>query len=125
MGRGPTGKWEWHDLVPKEIRNNVTKQESQRQAIIWELIKGEMVYVKDLETIDTLFIRPLRESEIIPPDRLPSFLQDVFHNFAEIHGHHRRMLERLHEIQREEHPFIRSITAPVFDAALNWRDAYL
>jgi hypothetical protein len=35
------------------------------------------------------------------------------------------MLERLHEIQREEHPFIRSITAPVFDAALNWRDAYL
>ncbi|PVG01912.1 Dbl domain-containing protein [Serendipita vermifera] len=125
MGRGPTGKWEWHDLVPKEIRNNVTKQESQRQAIIWELIKGEMVYVKDLETIDTLFIRPLRESEIIPPDRLPAFLQDVFHNFAEIHGHHRRMLERLHEIQREEHPFIRSITAPVFDAALNWRDAYL
>jgi RHO1 GDP-GTP exchange protein 1/2 len=35
------------------------------------------------------------------------------------------MLERLHEIQREEHPFIRTITAPVFDAALNWRDAYL
>jgi hypothetical protein len=32
MGRGPTGKWEWHDLVPKEVRNNVAKQESQRQA---------------------------------------------------------------------------------------------
>lgn len=35
------------------------------------------------------------------------------------------MLDRLHEIQREEHPFIRSVTAPVFDAALNWRDAYM
>lgn len=35
------------------------------------------------------------------------------------------MLDRLHEIQREEHPFIRTITAPVFDAALNWRDAYM
>lgn len=35
------------------------------------------------------------------------------------------MLDRLHEIQREEHPIIRSISAPVFDAALNWRDAYM
>lgn len=125
MGRGPTGKWEWHDVVPKEIRASVAKQEGKRQSIIWELIKGEMIYVKDLETIETLFIRPLRESEIIPRDRLPTFLQDVFHNFAELHGHHRRMLDSLYEIQREEHPFIRSITAPVFDAALNWRDAYL
>lgn len=43
----------------------------------------------------------------------------------EIHSHHRRLLDRLHEIQRDEHPRIRTITAPVFDAALNWRDAYL
>lgn len=49
----------------------------------------------------------------------------MFHNFAELYGHHRRMLDRLHEIQRDEHPFIRSITATLFDAALNWRDAYL
>ncbi|KAG8813242.1 hypothetical protein FRC18_002604 [Serendipita sp. 400] len=125
MGRGPTGKWEWHDVVPKEVRNAMTKQEAKRQAVIWELIKTEMVYVKDLETIETLFIRPLRESEIIPRDRLPAFLHDVFHNFAELHGHHRRMLDSLFEIQKEEHPNIRSITAPVFDAALNWRDAYL
>ena len=35
------------------------------------------------------------------------------------------MLDRLHEIQREEHPRINSITAVIFDAALNWRDAYM
>jgi len=35
------------------------------------------------------------------------------------------MLDRLHEIQREEHPIIRSISAPVFDAALNWTEAYM
>lgn len=35
MGRGPTGKWEWHDLVPKEVRNNVPKQESVRQASVY------------------------------------------------------------------------------------------
>jgi RHO1 GDP-GTP exchange protein 1/2 len=35
------------------------------------------------------------------------------------------MLDRLHEIQREEHPVIRTIVPPVFDAALNWVDAYM
>jgi RHO1 GDP-GTP exchange protein 1/2 len=32
MSRGPTSKMEWHDLVPKETRANVSKQEAQRQA---------------------------------------------------------------------------------------------
>ena len=71
MGRGPTGKWEWHDVVPKEIRTSVAKQEGKRQSwvisspsdnsdipnrVIWELIKGEMIYVKDLETIETVIL---------------------------------------------------------------------
>ncbi|KIM21778.1 hypothetical protein M408DRAFT_80040, partial [Serendipita vermifera MAFF 305830] len=125
MGRGPTGNWEWHDLVPKEARMNISKQEAFRQGVLWDFIKTEMIYVKDLETIETLFVQPLRKSDIIPQNRLPTFLQDVFCNFAEVYGHHRRMLYRLHEIQRDEHPFIRSISATVFDATLNWRDAYL
>lgn len=32
MGRGPTGKLEWHDLVPKDVRNGVSKQEAKRQS---------------------------------------------------------------------------------------------
>jgi hypothetical protein len=31
----------------------------------------------------------------------------------------------LFEIQREEHPIIRSITAPMYDAVLTFGDAYL
>lgn len=62
---------------------------------------------------------------IIPRDRLNSFISDVFHNYSEIYAHHRRLLDQLHEIQREEHPIIKSITAPLFDAALNFRDAYM
>lgn len=54
-----------------------------------------------------------------------TFIKEVFWNYLEILGHHRKLLERLHEIQREEHPFIRTIAAPILDAALNWRDAYL
>ena len=48
MGRGVPGKWEWHDLVAKEFRENLERRESKRQSIIFELIKGEMEYVKDL-----------------------------------------------------------------------------
>ncbi|KAF5351291.1 hypothetical protein D9758_007992 [Tetrapyrgos nigripes] len=129
MGAGVPGKWEWHDLVGKEARVmlGLDKKEVKRQAIIFELIKGEMSYVKDLENIEVMYIRPLRSADppIIPPDRLDSFIHDVFHNFAELHAHHRRLIDRLHEIQREEHPIIRSITAAVFDSALFFRDAYI
>jgi len=74
-----------------------------------------------------MYIQPLREMDppIIPRDRLNSFIADVFHNFAALHKHHRKLLDQLHEIQREEHPTIRSLTAPMFDAALNFRDAYM
>ncbi|KAG0704634.1 hypothetical protein DFH29DRAFT_911319 [Suillus ampliporus] len=127
MCKGPTGKWEWHDIVSKDIREGLSKAEAKRQSIIFELIKGEMSYVRDLENIETIYIQALREIDppVIARDRLNSFIGDVFHNFAELHSHHRKLLDQLHEIQREEHPTIRSITAPMFDAALNFRDAYM
>ncbi|GJJ11168.1 hypothetical protein Clacol_005400 [Clathrus columnatus] len=127
MLRGPTAKLEWHDLVSSEIRESMTKQEVTKQSQIFELIKGEMEYVKDLQSLDTIFIQPLRKANppIIPRERLPQFIEDVFYNFGEILKHHKRMLEKLHEIQLEEHPVIHSVTATIFDAALNWRDAYM
>lgn len=127
MGKGTPGKWEWHDLVSPEIRKSLSKEEGKRQSIIFELIKGEMAYVKDLENIDIMYIQPLRAAEpsIISRDRLDQFIEDVFHNFAELHLHHRKLVTMFHEIQREQHPTIRSITAAMFDAALNFRDAYM
>jgi RhoGEF, Guanine nucleotide exchange factor for Rho/Rac/Cdc42-like GTPases len=73
-----------------------------------------------------MYIRPLRAADppIIPRERLNQFIQDVFHNFAELHVYHRRLVDKFHEIQREEHPVIRTVTAAVFDAALNFREAY-
>ena len=53
------------------------------------------------------------------------FIGDVFHNFGEVHAHHKRLLNQLLEIQGEEHPIIRSITAAIYDAVLDFRDAYL
>lgn len=74
-----------------------------------------------------MYIQPLRAAEppIIPRDRLDQFIEDVFHNFAELHLHHRKLVTKFHEIQREQHPTIRTITAAMFDAALNFREAYM
>jgi len=32
MGRGPTGKLQWHDLVAQEVREQIPKKEAKRQA---------------------------------------------------------------------------------------------
>jgi hypothetical protein len=74
-----------------------------------------------------MYVRPLRNADppIIPHQRLEQFLTDVFHNFSELRAHHRRLVDRLHQIQRDEHPKIRSITSAMMDAALNFRQAYM
>ena len=51
--------------------------------------------------------------------------QQQSESFNELHVHHRKMLNKLHEIQREEHPVIRTITAAIYDAVLNFREAYM
>ncbi|KAG5643354.1 hypothetical protein DXG03_001036 [Asterophora parasitica] len=127
MGRGTPGKWEWHDLVSTEAREKLEKKEAKRQSIIFELIKGEMAYVKDLENIEKMYIIPLRNADppIIPRDRLEDFISDVFHNFAELYSYHAKLVKQFHRIQSEEHPVINSITEPLYDTTLNFRDAYL
>ena len=81
----------------------------------------------DLELLGSLFIRPLCtiNPPIINRDRTSEFIQAVFYNINELLESHRKLLDDLHALQREEHPFIRSISIPMLDAALNWRDAYM
>ncbi|KAF8075167.1 CNH domain-containing protein [Lyophyllum atratum] len=127
MGKGAPGKWEWHDLVSAEVREALPKGEAKRQSIIFELIKGEMAYVKDLENIENMYIIPLRNLEppIIARDRLDEFIDDVFHNYGQLYSHHRTLVDRLLEIQRDQHPTISSVIEPLMDAALTFRDAYM
>ncbi|KAG6872317.1 hypothetical protein C0995_010920 [Termitomyces sp. Mi166 len=127
MGRGVPGKWGWHDLVTPDVRPRLSPDEIKRQSIIFEFVKGEMLYVKDLENISVMYVRPLKNSDppIIPKERLDRFINDVFHNFGELRKYHRQLVNTLHQIQRDEHPKIRSITAPVLNALLDFREAYL
>ncbi|KAJ3983138.1 CNH domain-containing protein [Lentinula detonsa] len=130
MNVGAAIKWEWFDLVSEEERKEIGKTEMKRQAIIFELIKGEMAYVKDLENVEHMYITPLVKSStsstpIIPPTRLPQFISSVFNNIHSLHFHHLDLLQALFRIQYDEHPTIRTISAPLLDAALNWREAYM
>ena len=74
-----------------------------------------------------MYVKPLSNANppIIPHERLQSFLNDVYHNYQDLLHIHRQLVNSLHEIQREEHPLIRSVTAPLLDAAFNFRDAYM
>ncbi|KIK57123.1 hypothetical protein GYMLUDRAFT_247376 [Collybiopsis luxurians FD-317 M1] len=132
-GKGSMGdaavKWEWFDLTSEEERKEIGKAEMKRQAIIFELIKGEMRYVRDLENVEHIYIAPLQNAStsvnpITPAERLPQFIQSVFSNINALHSHHLRLLQSLFRIQYDEKPTIRSISAPILDAALNWREAY-
>jgi hypothetical protein len=74
-----------------------------------------------------MYVQPLRSADpsIVPRERLSIFITDVYHNFGALHSQHRKLLDHLHAIQRDEHPIINSITAAIFDAALNWREEYM
>jgi hypothetical protein len=42
---------EWHDLVDPGLRTILDRREVKRQGLWWELIKGEVEYVRDLRVI--------------------------------------------------------------------------
>lgn len=95
---------------------------------IWELIQGEMEYVADLETIDQLFVNGIRTAErgiVIERTRQEVFLDDVFHNYRSLLEVHTQLLDNLHARQLEQHPRFGMISDLLFDAALNWQEAYM
>lgn len=73
-----------------------------------------------------LFIKPLREAypPIIGLDRLERFILEVFGNYREILAIHERLLRRLCERQMNQHPEVSSVTDLIYDALLQWGDAY-
>ena len=74
-----------------------------------------------------IYVDPLWNAEppIIPRDRLEEFIEDAFHNYMQLYEHHKRLVDKFHDIQRGQHPNIKSITSVMFSAALDWREAYL
>lgn len=118
--------------------------------MIFEVIKGEIEYVSDLRAIDTvrlvsnrdscwattdpcllslltqLFVTAIREARppVIGAERMEPFITEVFGNYREILAIHENLLARFCKRQRDQHPCIASVTDLIFDALLQWGDAY-
>ena len=95
-------------------------------SIIHKLIHKEKQYLRDLDTIEALFIRPLRNANppVIRQSEIEEFVDEVFGNVLDLRECNRRLLEMIFVRQREQAPVIQCIGDIFLDAATEFRLAY-
>ncbi|OBZ74240.1 Rho1 guanine nucleotide exchange factor 1 [Grifola frondosa] len=90
----------WIHSVPPEVVNSVSDTEKKRQEAINEVIYTERDFVRDMEYLRDLWIKPLRESEIIPEARRADFLEQVFWNIHDIIAVNTKLRDALNKRQK-------------------------
>lgn len=115
-GELPENDEEWHRLVPKSALDVIEKREIQRQSVIFEIIKSERDYVRDLELVRDVYVDPLLNTSPIPQQRMRGYVNEVFGNLDDILLHHRLMLNKLFELQRDQHPLITNFASIILDS---------
>ena len=134
---------EWTRTVPGEILSTLPDSEVNRQkcvirlhicvnrnlhsySIIHKLVHKEKQYLRDLDTIETLFIRPLRNANppIVRLTEIDEFIDEVFGNILDLRECNRRLLEMVYVRQREQAPVIQTIGDIFLEAATEFRLAY-
>ncbi|KAJ3040319.1 RHO1 GDP-GTP exchange protein 2 [Rhizophlyctis rosea] len=113
----------WSTTVPKEVLESVSDTEKKRQEIIFEIVQTEREYLDDLELLQTLYIKPLREGNIIPAQRRDRFIHDVFLNVAELIAVATKLRRGLTSRQRERHVVDR--VGDVFRSVVDELDPYV
>lgn len=106
---------EWYKLVPHEAQEVLGREEVQRQSVIFEVIKSERDYVRDLQSMKQVFIQNLRDIQPISPRKLDAFVSEVFWNLDEVLHYHEQMLAALFARQREQHPLIQGVADIVLE----------
>ena len=95
-------------------------------SVIHRVISREEQYIRDLDLVESDFIKPLRTAR--PPvfalDKLEDFIDDVFCNILDLRECNRRLLEVLNIRQREQAPIIHGIGDIFLEAATEFRLAY-
>jgi hypothetical protein len=72
---------QWHEFVDRSMIPSLGKEETHRQGLWFEVISGEMDYVRDLKMLCDEFIAPLRTQQppvIQPQPRMEAFVREVF-----------------------------------------------
>ncbi|KZS94658.1 RhoGEF Rgf2, partial [Sistotremastrum niveocremeum HHB9708] len=90
----------WVHSVPKEIVDSVSDTEKKRQEAINEVIYTERDFVRDMEYLRDVWVRPLQASDIIPEERRMDFLEQVFWNVHDIIAVNVRLRDALNKRQK-------------------------
>lgn len=91
----------WYRTVPLEILDDVSPKERKRQEILFEIIQTEKQFLDDLQMIQNVFIRPLKESDIIEASQRQLFINSVFLNINDIYQTNSKLKRKLLSRQRE------------------------
>ncbi|KAG9032105.1 RHO1 GDP-GTP exchange protein 2 [Tulasnella sp. JGI-2019a] len=90
----------WIHSVPQHVVDSVSDQEKKRQESINEVIYTERDFVRDMEYLRDVWMKPLRTSDIIPEPRRIAFIQDVFWNVEHIIAVNTRLRDALNKRQK-------------------------
>ncbi|KAK3832807.1 MAG: hypothetical protein J3R72DRAFT_235541 [Linnemannia gamsii] len=113
----------WANSVPASVFAAASKKERTRQEVIFEVVKTEHNFVRDLELLEEIFITPLRASDIIAPERLDNLIEDIFLNYNEILDLNRALLEAL-KVRQEEQPLVEAIGDVLLPHLVGFEEAY-
>ncbi|KAI8070978.1 hypothetical protein BC940DRAFT_325456 [Gongronella butleri] len=89
----------WSATVSKDLLQNTPPKEIARQEAIHELIYTEEDYVRDLNLLDELFAKALREAQCIEAERRDAFCDYIFNNYLELLSIHRDLYRDLRDHQ--------------------------
>ncbi|OCH85211.1 CNH-domain-containing protein [Obba rivulosa] len=90
----------WIHTVPQEVVNSVSDTEKKRQEAINEVMYTERDFVRDMEYLRDLWIKPLKELDIIPEPRRTDFIEQVFWNIHDIIAVNTRLRDALNKRQK-------------------------
>ncbi|KAI8142369.1 hypothetical protein BJV82DRAFT_516682 [Fennellomyces sp. T-0311] len=108
----------WMNTVSKQIFESVSPMERKRQEVIFELAQTEAYFVRELEYVNKMWIKPLRRKDIISADRREKFINKVFCNIMTIHEVNLRFLSAL-RARQSEGPIVAQIGDVVLDFVVN------
>ncbi|CAG8685176.1 14594_t:CDS:2, partial [Dentiscutata heterogama] len=101
----------WSDTVDVDLVANLSPRELNRQEVLFEIIKTEHEYVRDLRLIEELFIQPIKQiEEKSRKPIVPSNLNKIFNSISYFLFIHEVISNCLNERQEAQSPLVRSIS---------------
>jgi hypothetical protein len=95
-------KAKWYDQIDpaarEELLSKMTKEEKMRQDIAWEILTTEEDYIKDLEQVISVYIKPIQEQKLLPK---MSDISELFSNLEQLLPVNKVFIEGLKKCRKD------------------------